>query len=350
MLWSAAPDGSATFINKRARDFSGISLEQAQNWGWLETIHPDERDDYANVFRSALLKGASFEAEIRIRRFDGVYRWHLNRAEPLRDAGGQIIQWFGVDIDIDDQKRAEERLRELRTNLSQTSRASVGAELSASIAHELNQPLTSMLVNAQAGARWLSSTPPNIQEAIKSVERVVRDGRAADAVTRNIRSLFRRQPVAKVQCNMLELIRDAVSLIKEDVNRRSTPIKLIYGEADYTVLADRFQIQQVIINLVGNAIEAMEEIDRPPLLQICIRCLVDGRVLSEFIDNGRGLPVESLDNIFNAFVTTKTNGMGIGLAISRSIVEAHEGELWAEKNQGFGAKFNLILKAPSSKM
>jgi hypothetical protein len=224
----------------------------------------------------------------------------------------------------------------------------MGAELSASIAHEINQPLTSVLANAQACARWLNAAPPNIKEAIRSVELVVRDGRAADAVIRNIRSLFRRQPAAKAPCNMVDLIRDALSLVKEDVNRRSTPIKLIHEEPNHTVLVDRFQIQQVLVNLVGNAIEAMEEIDRPPLLQICIRRVDYGRVLTEFIDNGRGLPVNSMDNIFDAFVTTKKNGMGIGLAISRSIVEAHEGELWAQNNPDFGAKFSLFLKTPAN--
>ena len=224
----------------------------------------------------------------------------------------------------------------------------MGAEISASIAHEINQPLTAVLANAQACSRWLGTAPPNIQEAIQSVERVVRGGRAADAVMRNIRSLFKRQPVVKAPCNMVDLIRDAMSLINENTNRRSTPIEYDYQEPVPMVLVERFQIQQIIINLVGNAIEAMEEIDRPPLLRICIRQTTDSQVLIEFIDNGCGLPIHDLDNIFDAFVTTKKNGMGIGLAISRSIVEAHDGRLWAENNPDFGAKFSLLLRSPEA--
>lgn len=129
-----------------------------------------------------------------MRRADGLYRWHLRRAEPLRDENDQIVQWFGVDLDIDDQKRAEERIRELRANVSDTSRISMDAELSASIAHEINQPLTSVLVNAQACARWLKVVPPKVEEAVASVERIVRDARAVDSVMRNIRLLFTRQP------------------------------------------------------------------------------------------------------------------------------------------------------------
>ena len=249
-------------------------------------------------------------------------------------------------MDIDDQKRAEDRLRELRTNVSDTSRTSMGAEISASIAHEINQPLTSVLVNAQACARWLKVVPPKVEEAVASVDRIVRDARAVDAVMRNVPLLFKRQPAVKAPCNMVDLIPDAVSLIKADVNRRCTPIEYDFEEPVLMVLADRFQIQQVIINLVGNAIEAMQRSDRLPSLRIQILRTADGQVLTEFVDNGCGLPVHNVDNIFDAFVTTKKNGMGIGLSISRSIVEAHGGLLWAENNSDRGAKFSLLLSAP----
>jgi C4-dicarboxylate-specific signal transduction histidine kinase len=223
----------------------------------------------------------------------------------------------------------------------------MGAEISASIAHEINQPLTSVLANAQASSRWLGVAPPNIDEAVISIARIVRDARAVDTVMRSIRSLFKKQPVVRSPCNMVDLIRDAVSLVKEDTTRQSIPIEYDYQEAVLLVLVDRFQVQQIIINLVGNAIEAMQGLDRPPLLRICIRQTTDRQVLTEFIDNGCGLPVHDID-IFDAFVTTKKNGMGIGLAISRSIIEAHDGQLWAENNPDFGAKFSLLLRSPEA--
>ena len=343
MLWSMGPDGSVTSINRKARDYTGLSLEQIRDRERIELIHPEERESVAREWQEALAKGNHYEAECRIRRADGKYRWHLSRAEPLRTEDGQIAQWFAVDLDIDDQKCAEERLRELRTNLSDTSRASIGAEISASIAHEVNQPLTSVLANAQACARWLKGAPPSIEEAIASVDRIVRDARAVDAVMRNVRLLFKRQPAAKEPCNMVDLIQDAVSLIKENVNRRFIPIEYDFEKPVLMVLVDRYQIQQIIINLVGNAIEAMQGSDRSPLLRIRILRTADGQVLTEFIDNGCGLPVNNVDNIFDAFVTTKKNGMGIGLSISRSIVEAHGGQLWAENNPDSGAKFSLLL-------
>ena len=145
---------------------------------------------------------------------------------------------------------------------------------------------------------------------------------------------------------MVDLVQDAVSLIKEDVNRRFIPIEYDYQEPVLMVLVERFQIQQVIMNLVGNAIEAMQVSERPPLLRIHVRQTTDHQVLTEFIDNGCGLSVHDVDNIFDAFVTTKKNGMGIGLAISRSIVEGHDGRLWAENNPDFGARFSLLLSSP----
>jgi C4-dicarboxylate-specific signal transduction histidine kinase len=230
--------------------------------------------------------------------------------------------------------------------LARTWRVAAVAELSASIAHELSQPLTSIMANAQAACRWLSTNPPNISEARASIERVVRDGRAADAAMRSVRALFEQQPFAKAPFNMVELIREAIGLAKENVARGSMPIEYQYDEPVFTVLVDRLQIHQVVINLVKNAVEAMQAAARPPMLRIHTRKTADGFVLTEFIDNGPGISGTDPDGVFDAFFTTKANGIGIGLAISRSIVEAHNGKLWAENNPDGGAKFSLLLKTP----
>jgi PAS domain S-box-containing protein len=170
MLWSMAPGGSMTFINRKVRDYTGLSLEQIRDQERLDILHPEERDNVAREWLEAVVNGSHFEAECRIRNADGIYRWHLSRAVPLRNEDGQIAQWFAVDLDIDDQKRAEEKLRQLRANLSDTTRTSMGEEISASIAHEINQPLTSVLVNAQACARWLKVAPPKVEEAVTSID------------------------------------------------------------------------------------------------------------------------------------------------------------------------------------
>ncbi len=186
------------------------------------------------------------------------------------------------------------------------------AELSASIAHELNQPLTSVLANAQACSRWLSSTPPNQPEALTSIKHIIRDSRAADTRMRSIRSLFKLQPFERKPANMAELIREAVSIIKEDVNRRHIPIEFDFEEAALMVSVDRIQIQQVIINLVTNAIEAMNATGREPRLRIVSKRIEDHNILTDFVDNGHGL--KNAEEVFDAFLTTKSDGMGWELA------------------------------------
>jgi signal transduction histidine kinase len=166
---------------------------------------------------------------------------------------------------------------------------------------------------------------------------------------RNIRSLYRQQPSVKAPFNTVELLGEVIGLLKEDASRRQTPIEYEFEEPVLEVLVDRYQIQQIIINLVTNAVDAMQDINRQPLLPIRIRNSEGGRVFTEFIDNGHGLPHDGADTIFDAFVSTKENGMRIGLAISRSIVEAHDGELWTANSPGFGATFSLLLKGPSAR-
>ena len=347
-IWSISQDGNTALMNKVARDPSERTLEEIQSGQWLENIHPDDRAAFSQELAKSLSSGNSFATEHRLKGQDGNWRWFLCRAEPSRDDHGKVVRWFGVTLDIHDRKLAESRLRELRSNLSRTSRASIVSEICASIAHELNQPLSSLLSNAQASLRWLNAETPNIENAVISIERVVRDGRAADAAIRNIRSLYKQQPTVRASFNMVELLGEVIGLLKEDASRRSTLIEYEFEAPALEVLVDRYQIQQIIINLVTNAIDAMRDIDREPLLFIRIRHAERGRVLTEFVDNGHGLPEDGAEKIFDAFVSTKENGMGIGLAISRSIVEAHEGELWASNNPGFGATFSLLLKGPDA--
>ena len=323
MFWSASPDGKPVHINRRVREYSGLSLEEFRDLGWEKFLHPEDFEETAKAFFRSVQTGESYSIIHRLRRADGEYRWHHARSEPLRDPEGKIIQWYGLSVDIDERKRADDRLRLTRAKLNRASRVAAVAELSASIAHELNQPLMAVLANAQATKRWLAGVP-NMEEAAASIDRVIRNSRSADETMQRIRALFRRDTFEKKEASIFEILGEAVRLVQEDLSKRHVTIESQIGEELPRISVDPIQVQAVLINLITNAIEAMEGSPRDP--RLIIRAAADRREMSiQVIDNGPG--VDDPENIFEPFISTKKKGMGIGLAVSRSIVEAHEGQL-----------------------
>jgi C4-dicarboxylate-specific signal transduction histidine kinase len=232
----------------------------------------------------------------------------------------------------------------MRVKLTRASRIAMVAELSASIAHELNQPLTSIVANAQAAKRWLSAARPNMPEVNMSIERVLRDARAANESMQHIRALFKQEPFETREANIADIIREAIRFVHEDPKKRQVPIDLCLDDSLPAVSVDAIQIQQLFINLLSNAIEALEGSPVHPLVRVAASKTDRSELIVQVIDNGPG--VVDTDNIFDAFVTTKDKGMGIGLAVSRSIAEAHRGRLWAENGTDGGARFNVALPLP----
>jgi C4-dicarboxylate-specific signal transduction histidine kinase len=243
--------------------------------------------------------------------------------------------------DIDDRKQAEDHLRDTRLKLSRASRIATVAELAGSIAHELNQPLMSILANAQAAKRWLNAAPANMTEVNSSIERTIRDARAADERMQHIRALFKQESFEKKDVNIPDILHDVIRVVQEDPKKRAVPIEYHFEESLPAVPVDQIQVQQVFINLIVNAIEALEGQQVAPLVTLRAAVTDSDRMLVQVIDNGPG--VHDPERIFDAFMTTKEKGMGIGLAVSRSIVEAHGGQLWAENNKTGGAIFNVTL-------
>ena len=342
MLWSASSAGEPTHLSKRVLEYFGASLGEFANRGWENFIHPDDREETAKAFARAIDTGESYSAIHRLRRADREYRWHHARGEPLRDPQGAVIQWYGLSIDIDERKRAEDHLRDTRIKLSRASKIATVAELSASTAHELNQPLMAVLGNAQAAKRWFAADPPNLIEANASIDRILGDIRSADETMEHIRALFKNEPYEKSDENVLDIIRESLRLVHEDPNKREVQIDWSIEDSLPSIYVDRIQTQQVFINLISNAIEATD--GGANTAKILLRAFVTQKheVVVQVIDNGMGL--EDTERIFDAFVTTKEKGMGIGLAVSRSIVEAHGGRIWAENNPDrVGATFNVAL-------
>jgi hypothetical protein len=341
MLWSASPAGETTHLSQRFLEYLGVTFEEIITRGWESFIHPDDREETVKAFARAISSGESYRATQRLRRADGEYRWHHSMGEPLRDPHGTIIQWYGLSIDIDERKRAEDHLRDTRIKLAKASRLTTVAELAGSIAHELNQPLMSILANAQAAKRWLNAAPPNLTEMNSSIERTIRDARAADETMQHIRALFKQESFVKKDVRIPDILNEVVRIVQEDPKKRAVPVECHLEESLPAVPVDQIQIQQVFINLIVNAIEALEGQQVPPLVTLRAAVTNSDRMLVQVIDNGPG--IHDPEKIFDAFMTTKEKGMGIGLAVSRSIVEAHGGQLWAENNKTGGAIFNVTL-------
>lgn len=340
MLWSTSPTGEVTHISQRVLGYTGRSLEDFHNMGWKRIIHPDDVEDTAKAFCRAIETGESYSAMHRLRHRGVEYRWYHASGGPLRDSDGNIIQWYGLSIDIDERKRAEDYLRDTRIQLAKASRLATVAELSGSIAHELNQPLMSILANAQVARKWLNAGPPNVGEVKESIERIIRDSRAAGETMQHIRALFKQEAFDKKDVNIVDILREVIRVVQEDPKKRDIPVDYQFEESLPMVPIDKIQIQQVFINVIVNAIEAQEGQQISP--RVVLRASTESdAMLIQVVDNGPG--VDDPERIFDAFMTTKQNGMGIGLAVSRTIVEAHGGRLWAENNIAGGATFSVAL-------
>jgi len=469
LAWSAGTDGRAEFFSQHYLTYIGLSADRAKDWGWADAVHPDDLNDLVAVWQRTLTLGTPGEAEARLRRFDGRYRWFLFRVNPLRDEQGTVVKWYGVNTDIEDRRRAEaelrraydsfadaqrlsktgsfitdlvgddhnwseeayrifefdpgskvsvQRIREMihpddlaafesviargmsgvdvnfafrvvtprgavkhvrgiahvieevegrpmfvgalqdvtesmvaedalnkaRSELAHVARVSTVSALTASIAHEIKQPLAGIIANASTCLRMLSADPPNFDGARETVRRTIRDGnRATDVITR-LRALFSRKEFTLESLDLSEATREVVALSLSDLQRHRVILHSQLADDLPPVAGDRVQLQQVILNLLRNASDAMAAVhDRPRQLVIRTEREDSERVRLTVRDAGIGVDRESLDKLFDAFYTTKSGGMGIGLAISRSIIESHRGRIWAAPNDGPGATFAFSI-------
>jgi PAS domain S-box-containing protein len=470
LIWRALPDGAVEYFNQRWLTYTGLTLEQARGWGFLDAYHPDDRMSVRNLTSVTFpLTAVDRTTEARLRDLDGKYRWFLARAMALRDGAGNIVRWYGTAIDIEDRKRAEDALRRNEAYLAEAQRLSVtgsfgwrvtsgdvvwseetyrifevdratkptidlllqrvhpddrefvrqevnrvadgihdldielrlllqngcvkylhvrshrvdgesgnkeivGAvmdmtaakdaqealhaarvelahvnrvttmgQLAASIAHEIKQPITAVITNASAGLQWLAAQPPDLEEIRDALDRVIKAGNQAGQVIGRIRDLTRKAPPRKDDLKINEAILEVIALTHGEMAKNGVSLQTRLAAGLPLVQGDRVQLQQVILNLIINAVEAMSGVDGLRELLIGTEQDASSGVLVTVRDSGPGLEPESVERLFDPFYTTKPEGMGMGLSICRSIVEAHGGWVWASRPGGPGVTIQFTL-------
>ena len=338
--------GEVERLNQPMLDYLGKSLEESRQWAVDDTVHPDDRPGYIQTFAQAFAIGEPVEYEaVRVRRFDGVYRWFTMRGLPLRDRQGHIVRWYFLVTDVEDRKRAQDALRQAEGDLARINRVTTMGELAASLAHEVNQPIGGVLINANVCLRKLAHDNPDLDEARAAVTRIQRDAQRAADVIRKIRSQFEKAAPNREILDINEIIRGTVDLLRSEASRYNILVRTELAANLPQIIGDRVQLQQVTMNLIVNSLEAMKDVEELRELAIKSKLGENEQLLVTVSDTGMGFPPQLAEQIFDPFFTTKLHGTGMGLRISRSIIESHGGRLWAANTTERGATFHLSLPA-----
>lgn len=346
-VWSVTPDGTPDIVNQGWYDYTGQTPECVHSHprAWMATMHPDDAEHAGKIYWGGIRSGTGFTMEARfLRASDRTYRWHLNRAVVVRDAAGNIIRFVGTSTDVEDLKGAQEELHNTRAALAHMTRVMTMGELTASIAHEINQPLAGIITNVDSCLLMLENDEPNLERARETLHRTIRDANRASEVIARLRALFSNKERAAEPVDLTEATREVIALCSSELQRKGALLRSELAGDLPVVIGDRVQLQQVILNLLTNASDAMLEVDdRPRELLIKTELDEDGLVRVTVRDSGTGFHPRNADKLFTSFYSTKPQGMGIGLSLSRSIIQGHHGRIWAAVNRGPGATFSFAI-------
>jgi C4-dicarboxylate-specific signal transduction histidine kinase len=358
--WFAAPTGALIFVNKRTADYLSLPNDHPLRFGidigakwddWVPLLHPEDQEEARKYWSNCLRTGEAGEHSYRVRSAQGDYRWFLSRFEPLRANDGALLLWIGATLDVEERKRAEralrqeqERLRQLESDLAHMNRLSMMGELAASLAHEIAQPLATARNNARAAMHFLDRSPTDLGEIREALACVVDDADRAGDILDRIRDHIKKAPPRKDRVDLNKAITDVIALAQGAIFKNRVTVETYFTEGLSDIRLDRVQLQQVVLNLILNAVEAMGSIaEGARELSITTKQYEAGDVLVAVRDSGPGIDPGCLARVFDAFYTTKSSGVGMGLSICRSIIDAHGGRLWAEPTEPRGVVFQFTL-------
>jgi PAS domain S-box-containing protein len=338
-----APNGEIETVNRPVLEYFGRSLEELKNWATNDAVHPEDLPHVVELFKRAIASGIPFHIDLRQRRFDGEYRWFASRGVPIRDDSGRIARWYLLATDIEDRTQALAQLEQMQADFAHMNRVSMMGELAAELCHEIAQPITSARNNARAAQNFLGMQPPRLGEVREALGCVVGDtDRAGDIIDR-IRDHIRKAPLRKAPFDLNEAINEVIVLGRSAIIKNGVAVETRLSDGLFPIYGDRVQVQQVVLNLLLNAVEAMGSVEAKPRDLLISTEQNDTGVLVAVRDSGPGIDPADLERIFKSFYTTKPNGTGMGLAICRSIIDAHDCRLWAEANETRGTTFQFTL-------
>jgi PAS domain S-box-containing protein len=364
MIWVSSTDKKCVWFNRSWLQFTGRDIQQELGDGWFEGVHPEDSDRCQKTYISHFDARKKFRMDYRLRCNDGTYRWIDDAGIPRYARDGSFLGYIGSCTDVHEYRETQNELRRRLLEISQlkeradaaeaqnTKRAAevahinrfnVAGELTATIAHELSQPLGAILFNTETARTLLDSSTPDLEELKQILIDIQRDDQRANEVIRRVRSMLMRAPFERKNHDLNEIVRDTVEILSRLATTRETKLCFETVSEELSINCDRTQLQQVIINLVMNGMEAMSAVS-PDSREITVTTRgVENFAEVAVSDNGCGIPPDKIKMVFEPFFTTKSEGMGMGLSIVRTIVEAHDGQIWAENNTGSGGVFHVRL-------
>jgi PAS domain S-box-containing protein len=338
-----SPSGELESVNSPLTEYFGRTVEELKNWATGDAVHPEDLPRVLESYETSLAAGTPFHHELRLRRFDGEYRWFENRGAPIRDESGRTVRWYCLLTDIDDRTQALARLQQMQSDFAHMNRVSMMGELAASLSHEILHPIATARNNARAGMLFLERSPPNLDKAKVAFGRVVSDADRAKDIVGRVRDQIKKAPPRKERFDLNEAIDEVIVMMQSTIAKNRIVVRTHLMDGLVPIWGDRVQLQQVLLNLALNAAEAMGSVEEGTRELVISTEQDQTGALVAVRDSGPGIDPANLDRVFDTFYTTKSSGTGMGLSICRSIIDAHGGKLWAEANQPRGAAFQFTL-------